>query len=307
MSASNPHQGKASLPITNYLSFNGLLGKLSNKPGDDPLVDVPFPVRMLPLDLDHFMAENSDMQGTRRKVTSNMGHRQFKPVLTIKFDKPNPDEQPIYVGQWPAGLAETPVLKAWGVHYTNVMFHSYTNPVTKKAELTRLKLHGKAAWAYSDARKKAVAEGEAIRSAANAAAIAAGKPEDVNEMMTSQYDFVYSITGVVLTESTKGPKSYVPVFAWEPLSAKGKETQIAQDEELQKLIKDYYGYVEPVEEDVDVSTEAPPLVQSAPPPAAQPAPIQQAAPAPVQQPAPPPAAPPVVTPPPPVTDDQLPF
>lgn len=296
MSASNPNQSREGIPVQNYLSFNGKTGKFGNKIGEQDIQDVPLPMRFILLDGSAFMAENSTMNGTVRKVKSNIGHYTYQRTLTVKYDDLRADEQPLYVGEWTGTTKDNPNIKANGVRFVNV-FYLCGIGADNKPCLDRLKLKGKASWAFSDFRKKTVSAAKAALAAENAKALAANQP--TKEDTITEYDFVYTVTGTEITPSLKGDPSPVPVFKAEPISEKAKAVQLEQDFILQGLLVKYY----------DFQHEETQAVTEPAPPAAQPAPVQQAAPAPpVQQPAPPPAAPPVQqAPPPPPVDTDLPF
>ena len=68
MSATKPVTQRTGIPVARYYFFNGQTGKMSYKVGDSDLVDAPFPLRWLPLDIDASSISNSTNNGKNRKI-----------------------------------------------------------------------------------------------------------------------------------------------------------------------------------------------------------------------------------------------
>lgn len=287
MSASNPVGQKPAIDVKNYYSFNGKLGVISNKIGQENLKDVPFPLRLLPLDLKPYVIENTNYdveKGGKRKVKSNILHPNYHTEVVLKYtDRIASDTDAsmvIFQGKWYAGAANT--LTHVNAKLSNLFYFAEVD-ADKEVVWSRLKLRGKAAYEFSKARK------EAVKSQA-----------DLGNFV-DEYQFVYTITSVIKTPSAKGDDSFVPVFAWELISEKARIVQIDEDLKLQAVFQEYFASQSaPVVSPVGTANSAFATPQVQP----QPAPAAQAAPPPVE-------APPVqATPPPPpapVEDDSLPF
>lgn len=284
MSASNP-TSRTGIPVVNYYSWTGKEGKIANKVGTEDLVNVPFPLRLLPLDFDATCVENTgfDVKQGIRKVKSNISHPKYQKEITARYDTrlqgETDDQLVVFKGPWYAGAAKTIAHTKAKLH--NLTFFMEIGP-DKKVILSRLKLHGTASYAFSQARNAAVQE-------------AAARGE-----IKTQEDFIYTITGAVSVPNNAGTTSFVPTFTWEPLSEKAKALQIEEDIKLQTLFSVYFSErTAPAASPVGTANSAfaTPQVQ------AQPAPVAQAAPPPVEPPVQ--ATPP--PPPAPVEDGDLPF
>lgn len=269
MSASNPTASRTGIPAVNYYSWSGKEGRIGNKVGTEDLVNVPFPLRILPLDFDAFCVENAgfDVKQGIRKVKSTIAHPTYQKKITIRYDDIRHGETEaqriLFEGPWYAGAAKSEKLAATKVKYNNLLYFIEAAP-DKSIILSRFKFHGTASYAFSEARKAAIKE-------------AADRG-----VKATQEDFIYTITGATEITTSVGTKTLVPVFTWEPISEKAKALQIEEDIKLQALFAEYFGNGAQPEETVDVSDAAPshftaPAVAQ---PALEPAPAVQGTPPP---------------------------